>query len=314
MPEPSAPHLARIGLGSNIGDAVGHVEAGIAELRDLGTVSARSSLYRSSAWGVTDQPNFINAAVLLRTDRDPHALLGALKDIERRLGRTETYRWGPRVIDLDILDFDDLVLDEPDLTIPHARLFERAFALAPLAEIEPAYAVALAALPQAERAAVQRIPVEAARTNRAVNWDETLERVRSAAAFCADAGLARVRIDENGFGIDVRYTPRVAAPIVVASEADFAHAGRVASVGNGSAAHDDHPQTILRAEFVGIVRLSRPSVAPGTVLAADRELAYVESLGIRNPIRSGGPGTVADIFVADGEPVEYGQPLFAIEK
>ena len=314
MTQASPQHVARIGLGSNIGDAVAHLENAMGELGRIGVVLARSSLYRSSAWGVTDQADFINAAVLLGTECDPHELLRELKDIERRLGRTQTYRWGPRVIDLDILAFDDIVLDDPDLTIPHARLFERAFALAPLAEIEPTYAGALLELPEAERNALQRIPVEAARTSRAVNWDETLERVRSAAAFCADAGLARVRIDEDGFGIDVRYTPRVASPVAGVPEADLGIARRAASGGNGAVDHDDRPHTILRAEFVGIVRLSRPSVAPGAVLAADRELAYVESLGIRNPIRSGGPGTVADIFVADGEAVEYGQPLFAIEK
>jgi biotin carboxyl carrier protein len=70
---------------------------------------------------------------------------------------------------------------------------------------------------------------------------------------------------------------------------------------------------VLKAEFVGIVRLSRPAVGAGTVLAEDRELAYVESLGIRNPVRSGGPGRISAVFVNDGEPVGYGQPLFEIE-
>ena len=70
---------------------------------------------------------------------------------------------------------------------------------------------------------------------------------------------------------------------------------------------------MLKAEFVGIVRFSRPTVGEGTILSEDRELAYVESLGIRNPVRSGGAGRIASIFVTDGEPVGYGQPLFAIE-
>jgi acetyl-CoA carboxylase biotin carboxyl carrier protein len=81
---------------------------------------------------------------------------------------------------------------------------------------------------------------------------------------------------------------------------------------NGNANHEP-AATVLRAEFVGIVRLSRPAVAAGSALAEDRELAYVESLGIRNPVRSGGPGRVRSVFVGDGEAVEYGQPLFAIE-
>jgi 2-amino-4-hydroxy-6-hydroxymethyldihydropteridine diphosphokinase len=305
-------HLARIGLGSNVGDGAAQIAAAFEALEALGRVTARSALYRSAAWGVADQADFTNAAALLETSRDPHALLAGLKAIEARLGRVVTFRWGPRAIDLDILAFDDVRLAEPELTIPHARLLERAFALAPLAEIEPAYAGALAALPQAQRSAVQRIPVATARKERAVTWDETLERVRSAAAFCADAGLARVRIDEGQLGIDVRRTLRAAAPALALEPADATVVSGVIST-NGAAAHDEHPRNILKAEFVGIVRLSRPSVALGAMLASDRELAYVESLGIRNPIRSGGPGTVAEIFVSDGQAVEYGQPLFAIE-
>lgn len=303
--------LARIGLGSNVGDGAGHIASALAHLSELGRVVVRSSLYRTPAWGVEDQADFTNAAALLETRLDPHALLAGLKAIEVRLGRVTTFRWGPRVIDLDILAYDDVVVDAAELTIPHPRLLERAFALAPLAEIEPAYAAALAALPESERTAVQRIPVEAARNRPAVNWDETLDRVRSAAAFCVGAGLARVRIDEGDLEIDIRYTPR-AAVAPAASEGDAATTSGPTVALNGSAVHDEGPQTILKAEFVGIVRFSRPSVLPGAVLAADRELAYVESLGIRNPIRSGGAGTVADIFVSDGEAVEYGQPLFAI--
>ncbi len=307
-------HLARIGLGSNLGDGPAHIAAAFEALGALGRVTARSSLYRTPPWGVADQADFTNAAGLLETAHGPRALLGLLQEIETRLGRTPTFRWGPRVIDLDILAFDDLRLDEPGLVIPHPRLRDRAFALVPLAEIEPAFTAALAALPAAARSAVQRIPVAPARKERAVNWDETLERVRSAAAFCADAGLARVRIDADDFSIEVRRALRVAADVPVPQPVDTASSSGAVAATNGAAVYDERPRSILKAEFVGIVRLSRPSVAVGAPLAVDRELAYVESLGIRNPIRSGGPGTVADIFVSDGQPVEYGQPLFAIEK
>ncbi|GAC1299546.1 MAG: hypothetical protein NVSMB19_04020 [Vulcanimicrobiaceae bacterium] len=306
--------LARIGLGSNVGDGPARIAAACRALGTLGTVVARSSLYRTKAWGVAEQADFTNAAVLLETALEPRELLAALQAIEVRLGRVATYRWGPRAIDLDVLAVDDVRLDEAGLTLPHPRLFERAFALVPLAEIDEGYAHALAALPEAERSTVQRIPVAAARKERAVNWDETLERVRSAAAFCADAGLARVRIDDDRVAIDVRRTPRAAGHVPAPPATDAGEASGVAVASNGAAPHDERPRSILKAEFVGIVRLSRPSVAPGVVLAADRELAYVESLGIRNPIRSGGAGTVAEIFVSDGQPVEYGQPLFAIEK
>jgi 2-amino-4-hydroxy-6-hydroxymethyldihydropteridine diphosphokinase len=149
--------VARIGIGSNVGDAAANVREAFARLAELGTVTARSSLYRTRAWGVTDQADFFNAAVLLETALPPYELLAALKALEAELGRVETFRWGPRVIDLDILAYDDLTLDEPRLTIPHARLRERAFALAPLAEIDPAFRPWLEALDADARAEAVRV-------------------------------------------------------------------------------------------------------------------------------------------------------------
>ncbi len=306
--------LARIGLGSNQGDAAANVERALDALGTLGVVTARSALYRTEPWGVADQPAFVNAAALLETALGPRALLEGLKALEKQLGRITTFRWGPRAIDLDILAYDDLRVDEPDLVVPHPRLAERAFALVPLAEVDPAFAGLRDALAPTERAGVQRIRVAAARTGPAMEWELTLERVRSAAAFCASAGLARFRIEEEDLSIDVRRVPR-SAPAGAAAAAVHESNGKPSpsSSANG-AAKEARPKAVVKAEFVGIVRLSRPSVAPGTVLADDRELAYVESLGIRNPVRSGGPGRVADVFVSDGEAVEYGQPLFSIEK
>jgi 2-amino-4-hydroxy-6-hydroxymethyldihydropteridine diphosphokinase len=100
-------------------------------------LDARSSDYRTPPWGVTDQPAFINAAIVVTTSLDPHALLMRVQSIERALGRDRINerRWGPRPIDIDILAFDDVVLNDPDLTLPHPHLFERAFVLLPLAEI-----------------------------------------------------------------------------------------------------------------------------------------------------------------------------------
>jgi 2-amino-4-hydroxy-6-hydroxymethyldihydropteridine diphosphokinase len=120
-------------------------------------VTARSSLYRTKAWGVTEQADFYNAAALLETTLSPHALLAALQELETDLGRFATYRWGPRVIDLDILAYDDLELNDERLTLPHARLRERAFALAPLAEIDAAFQADLDALDPASRAEVVRL-------------------------------------------------------------------------------------------------------------------------------------------------------------
>jgi len=148
---------ARIGIGSNVGDAAANVRAAFERLAEIGTLTARSSLYRTRAWGVTDQPDFFNAAALVETTLAPHDLLRELKRIEAEMGRVATYRWGPRVIDLDILAYDDVVLDDAELTIPHAHLRERAFALAPLAEIDPGFAGSYEALDPAARAEAVRL-------------------------------------------------------------------------------------------------------------------------------------------------------------
>jgi len=130
---------ALLALGGNLGDVRATFERAIAVLCADGAVRliARSSDYRTPPWGVTDQPAFINAAVVVATLLDPHALLARVQNIERALGRDRTAerRWGPRPIDIDILAYDDVVLREPDLTLPHPYLFERAFVLLPLAEI-----------------------------------------------------------------------------------------------------------------------------------------------------------------------------------
>ncbi len=300
---------ASIGLGSNEGDPVANVEAGLRALESLGTVTARSALYRTKAWGVEEQADFINAAALLETELEPLALLSALKALEVELGRVATYRWGPRVIDLDILAYDGRTIREPGLIVPHERLFERAFALGPLAEIDPAYRDAFEGLSEAQREGLRRIAPATSRMRLGVNWDETLERVRGAAEFCASAGLARFRVEEDDLEIEVRRTPRAPEP---PQPVEIAAASQNGHSGNGVAAPGERPSTVLKAEFVGIVRFSRPAVSEGTQLSEDRELAYVEALGIRNPIRAKAPGRVAAIYVSDGQAVEYGQPLFAI--
>jgi 2-amino-4-hydroxy-6-hydroxymethyldihydropteridine diphosphokinase len=148
---------ALLGLGANLGDPVATLLEAKARLENLGRVTAASSLYRTPPWGVADQPPFVNAALALETALDPDALLAALKALERALGRVASVRWGPRAIDVDILDYEGVRRDEPALTIPHARLFERAFVLVPLAEIEPGFAAARDALAAGDLAAVKRI-------------------------------------------------------------------------------------------------------------------------------------------------------------
>ncbi|HEY5350203.1 MAG TPA: 2-amino-4-hydroxy-6-hydroxymethyldihydropteridine diphosphokinase [Candidatus Lustribacter sp.] len=148
---------AWLGLGANLGDPVATLNEAKARLAHIGRVTAESSLYRTPPWGVVEQPPFVNAALALETNLDPDALLAALKALERALGRVASVRWGPRAIDVDILDYEGVRRDDPALTIPHPRLLERAFVLVPLAEIEPAFAAARDALPPGDLAAVERI-------------------------------------------------------------------------------------------------------------------------------------------------------------
>lgn len=152
--------MAAIGIGSNAGDAVANVRWAFERLAELGDVEARSRLYRTEPWGVADQPPFVNAAALVDTALAPRELLAALRRIEAERGRVATFRWGPRVLDLDILAYAGVKLDEPDLTIPHARLHERAFALVPLAEIDLRYAPLRDALPPGERAGVVELSAQ----------------------------------------------------------------------------------------------------------------------------------------------------------
>jgi 2-amino-4-hydroxy-6-hydroxymethyldihydropteridine diphosphokinase len=130
--------IVYIGIGSNTGNKEENCLNAINLLSARGIpVRRRSSLYETEPWGVKDQPSFVNATVEAETDLTPQELIVALKSIEKEMGRQETYRWGPRAIDLDILLYNDLVIDEPDLTIPHPYLHQREFVLKPLSEIAP---------------------------------------------------------------------------------------------------------------------------------------------------------------------------------
>ena len=132
-------HKACVALGANIGEPLRQIEAGFSALAALpGTrLLARSSLYRSAPVGYADQPDFINAVAIIETTLAPHALLDALLAIERVNGRVREFPNAPRTLDLDIVLYGDMVLQEPGLTIPHARMLERAFVMVPLAEIAP---------------------------------------------------------------------------------------------------------------------------------------------------------------------------------
>jgi 2-amino-4-hydroxy-6-hydroxymethyldihydropteridine diphosphokinase len=130
-----------IALGGNVGEVRSTFDRAVTLLCDGTAVrlTARSSDYRTPPWGVTDQPPFINAVIAVSTSLAPRDVLVRAIEIERALGRdrSQERRWGPRTIDIDLLAYDDLVLQDPDLTLPHPHLFERAFVLVPLSEIAP---------------------------------------------------------------------------------------------------------------------------------------------------------------------------------
>lgn len=289
-------HRAYVGAGANLGDPAANVERALTALGELGVLTGSSSLYRTRPWGKTDQPDFVNAAAMLETDLEPRALLAALKDLERRLGRTETERWGPRLIDLDLLAYDEVELDEPGLRLPHPRLRERAFVLVPLAEIEPGYAAARDALPEEELQGVEPLR----RGTVALmpgDGSELARRVRRLTEFLAESGAVRVRVERADEEIEVARVPREA--FVETAESDTAKpASRVETI---------------KADLVGIFRLSRPAPLVGDLLEEGRELAYIEALGIRTPVRSLG-GRILAIAPEDGAPVEYGQALFLLDR
>lgn len=132
---------ALIALGGNIGDVRATFGRAIAMVCGMtqAALLARSSDYLTPPWGGTSQPAFVNACIAIDTTLDPHALLFTMHKIEKKFGRDRAHeqRWGPRTLDLDLLAYDDVTLDTGGLTLPHPRLFERAFVLAPLAEIAP---------------------------------------------------------------------------------------------------------------------------------------------------------------------------------
>jgi 2-amino-4-hydroxy-6-hydroxymethyldihydropteridine diphosphokinase len=130
-------NIIYIALGSNLGDRQVNLETAIKNLSPEIRVKKRSSIYETPPWGYEDQPAFLNMVIQGRTGLSPEELLMFLKNLETSLGRKVTFRNGPRLIDMDILFYDQLSINQPGLVIPHPRLQERAFVLVPLAELAP---------------------------------------------------------------------------------------------------------------------------------------------------------------------------------
>jgi 2-amino-4-hydroxy-6-hydroxymethyldihydropteridine diphosphokinase len=157
---------ALLALGGNLGQVRDTFDRALAMLCD-GTrvrLKARSSDYATPPWGVEDQPTFVNRCVAVDTDLSPRELLARAQTVEQALGRARAQerRWGPRPIDIDILSYDDAIIEEGDLTLPHPRLFERAFVLVPLAEIAPDRVIAgrrvRDALAAVDATGIERLP------------------------------------------------------------------------------------------------------------------------------------------------------------
>lgn len=157
---------ALLGLGGNVGDVRATLDEAVRRFADGVKVRllARSSDYSTPPWGVTDQPPFTNCAIAVETGLPPRALLARALAVERTLGRDRAreQRWGPRAIDIDLLAYGEVAMDEPDLTLPHPRLFERAFVLVPLAEIAPERVIAgrrvREAAQRVDKAGIDRLP------------------------------------------------------------------------------------------------------------------------------------------------------------
>ena len=283
---------AAIGIGSNLGDPAANVRAALRALTRAGRVVSASRFYRTKPWGMADQPDFCNAVAVIETALSPRELLEILQELETRLGRVPGARWGPRAMDLDILTYGDRRVDEPGLHVPHPRLLERGFALIPLAEVDQRYAQAVAGLPSGERESVALM-----------SEDQLVARVRMLTQAFLETDLMRLRIeDANEDAVELR-RKRVAAP---AKSAQAAEAAPMLP----PPAHLEP----IKADLVGVLHFSRPAPAEGERLSGDRELGYVEALGIRNPVRSFGSGRIAAVHIRDGEPVEYGQVLFEIDR
>ena len=129
--------LIYIGVGGNQGDRVEYLRMAAQLLTPAVRILRSSDLYETEPWGYKPQPSFYNMVWEAETELDPGSLLKYFKEIEKRIGRVKTLRYGPRVIDLDILLYDDLTMDTPDLTIPHDKMRERRFVLKPLCDLIP---------------------------------------------------------------------------------------------------------------------------------------------------------------------------------
>jgi 2-amino-4-hydroxy-6-hydroxymethyldihydropteridine diphosphokinase len=149
---------AYLAFGSNLGDRVAHLQHALDTLATVMHVVAVSRVYETDPVGGPEQDAYLNAVVAVDTDLDPHALLALAHQLENDAQRVRKERWGPRTLDVDILLYDDVHLDDDDLVIPHPRMWERGFVLAPLRDVAPDLVEAHASWPGVREAAVALAP------------------------------------------------------------------------------------------------------------------------------------------------------------
>jgi len=129
-------HNICLHLGSNLGNRLLNLKQAISGIsQEIGVVTNQSSIYLTQAWGKTNQPDFLNQTILALTDLSPQGVLKTILEIEEKIGRVREKKWGPRIIDIDILFYDELVLETPELTIPHPQIPKRNFVLIPTMEV-----------------------------------------------------------------------------------------------------------------------------------------------------------------------------------
>lgn len=292
--------LAYIGIGSNLGDRAGNAERALREIAALGNVTRISSFYHTEPWGNPNQPWYLNAVAAIQTTLPPRQLLEGLRAIETTMGRVRGERWGPRTIDLDLLLYGELEIEESDLHVPHRHLRERAFVLVPLAEVDGRFAPLRDALAESELKGVVRVERESVRGMPEHRVLSVTERIGALARFLSESDAVRVRIERGDDAIEVSGAGRRRVT---------AESAREAATESGSVRVDT-----IKADLVGIFHHSRPAPADGELLDGDRELGYIEALGIRTLVHSLGAGRIVAVAAADGTPVEYGQPLFLISR
>jgi 2-amino-4-hydroxy-6-hydroxymethyldihydropteridine diphosphokinase len=139
--EPGMIYKYYLSMGSNVSPRLFYMKQALTELKKIGTIRQKSSLYESEPWGKKDQPSYLNAIISFHCDHKPSALLHAIKMIEKRMGRNTRERWGPREIDIDIVFCENIVLNQKDLKIPHENFSRRKFVLLPMMEINKTYRI-----------------------------------------------------------------------------------------------------------------------------------------------------------------------------